>query len=397
MIRRARSVFCILVVLVATFWMCFVIYQQRNIWVQTKNPAGVLTLKTTVTTTTFKPTESCLNISVSFVGRLNVSLENDTWESVEKRITNVKPGGRYTPLTCIAKGNLAIIIPYRDREEHLKIFLRYMHPFLQHQNLNYVIYVVEMPPNMRFNRALLMNIGFVEALKEMDFGCFIFHDVDQLPEDDRISYNCEHSPQHLAVAMDKHQYKLPYHSFFGGVCAFSKEHFQTINGASNIYFGWGGEDDDLHERIKYNGMKVKRLSSDIYRYKMIPHQHAEESPDKFKLYKTMKQRHKTDGINSLRYNVSKIEHKPLYTWILVSFNETDIMENELIHKEAFTEKVNVPKLEVTSTANNNVTNTREISSERINVTNITQISTAISRVANKTSISTTIRNVTQIT
>jgi beta-1,4-galactosyltransferase 1 len=30
-----------------------------------------------------------------------------------------------------------------------------------------------------------MNIGFVEALKMYDFDCFVFHDVDLVPEDDR--------------------------------------------------------------------------------------------------------------------------------------------------------------------------------------------------------------------
>jgi hypothetical protein len=34
----------------------------------------------------------------------------------------------------------------------------------------------------KFNRAMLMNIGFVEALKIYDYQCFIFHDVDLIPE-----------------------------------------------------------------------------------------------------------------------------------------------------------------------------------------------------------------------
>lgn len=37
--------------------------------------------------------------------------------------------------------------------------------------------------NQTFNRAKLMNVGFVEAMKQYDWQCAIFHDVDLLPED----------------------------------------------------------------------------------------------------------------------------------------------------------------------------------------------------------------------
>ena len=53
-------------------------------------------------------------------------------------------GGRYHPPQCRAKQKLALILPYRDRRVHLKIFLRNMHQFLQKQQLDYAIFVIEL-------------------------------------------------------------------------------------------------------------------------------------------------------------------------------------------------------------------------------------------------------------
>ena len=75
---------------------------------------------------------------------------------------------------------------YRDREDHLQVFLHHLHPILQRQQLDYRIFIVEQSREERFNRGTLLNVGFVEALKTSDdFRCFVFHDVDLLPEDDR--------------------------------------------------------------------------------------------------------------------------------------------------------------------------------------------------------------------
>ena len=58
-----------------------------------------------------------------------------------------------------------------------------------------------------FNRAMLFNIGYAEAIKQYDFECLIFHDVDLIPEDDRNSYGCPQNPRHMSVAVDKFNYK----------------------------------------------------------------------------------------------------------------------------------------------------------------------------------------------
>ena len=77
----------------------------------------------------------------------------------------------------------------------------------------------------KFNRALLFNVGFAEALRDNPhWECFIFHDVDLMPEDDRNLYTCPVSqPRHMSVAVDTMNYTLMYNSLFGGVSALSRD------------------------------------------------------------------------------------------------------------------------------------------------------------------------------
>ena len=87
-----------------------------------------------------------------------------------------------------------------------------------------------------------MNVGYVEAKKAYKYQCFIFHDVDLLPENDWNLYSCGDQPRHMSVAIDKFKYSLPYGTILGGVSAFTNEQFSRINGFPNIYWGWGGYD-----------------------------------------------------------------------------------------------------------------------------------------------------------
>nr|CDJ93230.1 Metazoa galactosyltransferase domain containing protein [Haemonchus contortus] len=106
-----------------------------------------------------------------------------------------------------------------------------------------------------------------------DWQCYIFHDVDLLPEDDRNLHVCpEENPRHMAVAINKFNYKLYYEEMFGTSSALTKDQFNATNGFSNRYWGWGGEDDDMYHRIIYAGYKVDRYNETVARYTMIKHE-----------------------------------------------------------------------------------------------------------------------------
>ena len=105
---------------------------------------------------------------------------------------------------------MGLTVPFRDREEHLRTFLLHMHSFLPRQQVDYGIFIVEQVGNGSFNRAMLFNVGVAEALKSYDFQCFIFHDVDLLPEDARNLYTCPVQPRHMSVAVNTFSYKLLY-------------------------------------------------------------------------------------------------------------------------------------------------------------------------------------------
>lgn len=62
---------------------------------------------------------------------------------MELQHSELGAGGTWGPNRCEPRFKIAIIVPFRDRSEHLKVFLNHMHPFLQRQNFYYRIIVVE--------------------------------------------------------------------------------------------------------------------------------------------------------------------------------------------------------------------------------------------------------------
>ena len=61
---------------------------------------------------------------------------------------------------------LAIIVPYRDREEHLARFVPHMDKFLSERNIKHKIFVIEQLNDRPFNRGWLLNVGYRIAEKQ---------------------------------------------------------------------------------------------------------------------------------------------------------------------------------------------------------------------------------------
>ena len=152
------------------------------------------------------------------------------------------------------KHKLAIIVPYRDRREHLDIFLPHIQSFLKDKNFDYKIFVIEQSDDKPFNYGKLCNSAFHLLKDEYDYFCF--HDVDMLPTSDKADYSYKKIPTHLATRVQVHENTLPYLQYTGGVFIISKEDFQSINGYSNEYYGWGYTDLDLLFRMEQNGIKL---------------------------------------------------------------------------------------------------------------------------------------------
>ena len=151
---------------------------------------------------------SCPPSPPNLNGPIEVDASFEKLEVVEQRYAQkLLPGGWFRPAECNTNNRVAIIIPYRDRANHLPVFLKNIHPFLMKQQIEYGIFVVEQIADGLFNRAALMNVGFVEALKMNDWDCFIFHDIDLLPMDDRNLYTCPDQPRHMSVAVDTMGFK----------------------------------------------------------------------------------------------------------------------------------------------------------------------------------------------
>lgn len=151
---------------------------------------------------------------------------------------------------------LGIVVPFRDRFEELLEFVPHMDKFLTAQQINYKIYVINQIDQYRFNRASLINVGYLIAV---DDGCdyIAMHDVDLLPLNPNLSYNYPTSGLFHLASPELHP-RYHYATFVGGILIAKKTDFEIVNGMSNKYWGWGLEDDEFYVRVKEAAINISR-------------------------------------------------------------------------------------------------------------------------------------------
>ena len=164
-----------------------------------------------------------------------------TIEQIENKLKElsiklVDGGKSYTTLNSNCNSSstefkrIAFILPHYRRFKNLKTFLHNMHIFWTKQKIDYGVYVIEPDSklNYSFNRALSMNIGFIESIRDKlnmtkkdeklsveeilkmndtYWDCWVFHDVDMVPEDERLIYTCnKDKPMKYAIRVRKFNY-----------------------------------------------------------------------------------------------------------------------------------------------------------------------------------------------
>ena len=170
--------------------------------------------------------------------------------------------------------NIAIIACFRDlengeRERERRVYVQLMNKLMV-PYCNFHIYIIEQSDDGElFNIGKLKNIGYEIANKKNNngenrrdrgsFDHFIFTDIDVIPNYDLMKYFLITPEQPISLAIRGTRYeskdKILGKIFLGALLSFSKKNFEDINGYPNNYWGWGGEDDSLIDRIRDCGYK----------------------------------------------------------------------------------------------------------------------------------------------
>jgi hypothetical protein len=161
--------------------------------------------------------------------------------------------------------HLFILYAYRAsgdqtfRKQELERHQSHLREYLPKQKVKFTFVVVEQCNDLPFNKGLLLNIGFNEIYntwkkgKNTDYYIpyFCIHNSDLFPKESTTPIDYTYS----------HGFRDSFGSIsagIGGIVVFDYLSYLRINGHPNDYYGWGGEDITVKNRITILNVPLHR-------------------------------------------------------------------------------------------------------------------------------------------
>ena len=146
--------------------------------------------------------------------------------------------------------DMLIVVPYRNREEHLAGFLDNSPRYFNEQKLTYDILICELEQGGDWNAGLCCNsICFYLEASKMNYKYVYIHHVDIWPTEGEWLF-----PPSNEVFFNLGDY---------GSCMMELKTFLDVGGYSNDFWGWGGEDNDLYYRLQAKNYKCNQIGADF--------------------------------------------------------------------------------------------------------------------------------------
>jgi len=137
--------------------------------------------------------------------------------------------------------DILIVVPYRDREEHLKTFLELTPKYFDERGITYDIIIAELDNEGAWNAGLSCN-SVINFRKRATYKYIYIHHVDVYPISGEWKY-----PQPNEMFFNLGDY---------GSCLMNYNDFYKIGGYRNSFWGWGAEDNDLYMKAHSYGINV---------------------------------------------------------------------------------------------------------------------------------------------
>lgn len=206
---------------------------------------------------------------------------------------------------------LAVVVPFKDRFEELAYFVPHISRFLKSKSINFKIFIINQVDNYRFNRASLINVGFLSSINECDY--MAMHDVDLLPLNEKLDYSYpKNGPFHVSSPGLHPEYN--YSTFIGGILIINKDDFIRTNGMSNRYWGWGREDDEFYLRLRKENITIQRANLSDFstgsKFTFFNNHDAEKRKRDKKRFLKQKMEsliHDDTGLNTIQFRTHEIK------------------------------------------------------------------------------------------